>query len=115
MVIENHERLHLNLLLWKSLSYKHHKKSYLYSLEHGIIPSGLEINKKLAFIPVSNDFTEEWNNILRNTEEKLVNELLPESDNVIDNLQINIKKGEKISMANDIEESFKNLEEKHQD
>ena len=83
----------------------------MYSLEHVIIPSGLKINKKPAFIPVSNDFTERWNNILRSGKEKLVNLLLSESDNVIDNLQTKIKD----KYGNDIEESFRNLEEKHQE
>ena len=91
MVIENDRLSHLDLLLQKSLRYKHHKENYLYSLEHDIIPSGLKINKKPAFIPVSNDFTERWNNILRSAEEKLVNLLLLESDNVIDDLQTKIK------------------------
>ena len=102
-------------MLQKSLQYKHHKENYLYSLQHGIIPSGLKINKKPAFIPVSNDFTEKWNNILRSAEEKLVNPLLAESDNVIDNFQTKIKEGLQNKYGNDIEESFKNLEEKHQD
>ena len=102
-------------MLQKSLQYKHHKENYLYSLEHGIIPSGLKINKKPAFIPVSNDFTEKWNNILRSAEEKLVNPLLAESDNVIDNFQTKIKEGLQNKYGNDIEESFKNQEEKHQD
>ena len=65
MVIENDGLSHLDLLLQKTLRYKHHK-------EHRIIPSGLKINEKPAFIPVSNDFTEKWNNILRSAEEKLV-------------------------------------------
>ena len=44
-----------------------------------------------------------------------MNLLLPESDNVIDNLQTKIKEGLQNKCGNDIEESFKNLEEKHQD
>ena len=91
MAVENDALSHLDLLLQQSLRYKHHKENYLYSLEHGIIPSGLKINRKPAFVPVSNDFTNKWNNILRSAEEKLVNLLLSESDNVIDNLQSKIK------------------------
>ena len=87
----------------------------MYSLEHGIIPSGAKINKKPAFIPISNDFTEKWNNILRSAEEKLVNLLLAKSDNVVDNIQPKIKKGLQNKYGNDIEESFKKLEQKHQD
>ena len=94
MVIENDGLSHLDLLLQKTLRYKHHK-------EHRIIPSGLKINEKPAFIPVSNDFTEKWNNILRSAEEKLVNLLLAESDNVIDNLQTKIKEGLQNKYGND--------------
>ena len=115
MVIENDGLSHLDLLLQKSLRYKHHKENYLYSLEHGIIPSGLKINKKPAFIPVSNDFTERWNNILRSAEEKLVNLLLLELDNVIDDLQTKIKEELQNNYGNDVEESFRKLEKKHQE
>ena len=94
MVIENDGLSHLDLLLQKTLRYKHHK-------EHRIIPSGLKINEKPAFIPVSNDFTEKWNNILRSAEEKLVILLLAESDNVIDNLQTKIKEGLQNKYGND--------------
>ena len=44
-----------------------------------------------------------------------MNLLLAESDNVIDNLQTKIKEGLQNKYGNDIEESFKNLEKKHQD
>ena len=115
MVTENDGLSPLDLLLQKSLQHKHHKENYLYSLEHGIIPSGLKINKNLAFIPVSNDFTERWNKILRTAEEKLVNLLLSESDNVIDNLQRKMTEGLQNKYGNDVEESFRNLEEKHQE
>ena len=94
IVIENDGLSHLDLLLQKTLRYKHHK-------EHRIIPSGLKINEKPAFIPVSNDFTEKWNNILRSAEEKLVILLLAESDNVIDNLQTKIKEGLRNKYGND--------------
>ena len=115
MVIENDGLSHLDLLLQKSLQYKHQKENYSYSLQHGIIPSGLKINKKPAFTPVSNDFTKRWNNILRSAEEKLVNLLLSESDNVIDDLQTKIKEGLQNKYANDVEESFRKLEKKHQE
>ena len=115
MVIENDGLSHLDLLLQKSLQYKHHKENYLYSLQHRIIPSGLTINKKPAFTPVSNDFTKRWNNILRSAEEKLVNLLLSESDNVIDDLQTKIKEGLQNNYGNDVEESFRKLEKKHQE
>ena len=113
MVIENDGLSHLDLLLQKPLGFKHHKENYYVILEHEIIPSGMKINKKPAFILVCNDFTERWNNILRSAEEKLVNLLLSESDKVIDNLQTNMTEGLQKKYGNDIEESFRNLEEKH--
>ena len=72
-------------------------------------------NKKPAFIPVSNDFIERWNNILRSAEEKLVNLHLSELDNATDNIQTKITEGLQNKFDNDIEKRFKNLEEKHQD
>ena len=87
----------------------------MYSLEHETTPSGLKINKKLEFIPVSNHFDKRWNNILKSAEEKLMNLLLSISNNVVDNLQTKIKEGLQNKYGNNIEESFKNLEEKHQD
>ena len=88
----------------------------LYALGgHGVICSDLNNNKKLAFIPVSNDFIERWNNILRSAEEKLVNLLLSELDNATDNLQTKIREGLQNKFDNDIEKSLKNLEDKHQD
>ena len=87
----------------------------MYSLEHETTPSGLKINKKPEFIPVSNDFDKRWNNILKSAEEKLMNLLLSISDNVVDNLQTKIKEGLQNNYGTNTEESFKNLEEKHQD
>ena len=46
---------HLDLLMQKSMRYKH-KENYIKSLEEGIAPSGLQIKRKPAFLPVSKDF-----------------------------------------------------------
>ena len=46
----------LDILLQKSLHYVHHRENYIQSLEENFIPSGLEINKKPAFSPISEDF-----------------------------------------------------------
>ena len=99
----------------KSLRYQHHKENYLLSVENGIIPSGLKINKKPAFLPISDDFTDKWNNILFNAEEKLVRLLLLESDKVINNLQEKIEEMLYEKYGNDIENCFKELEQKHAD
>ena len=34
----------------------HHRENYIQSLEKKVIPSGLKINKKPAFAPISQDF-----------------------------------------------------------
>ena len=75
----------------------------------------MKINKKLKFIPVLNDFNKRWSNILKSAEEKLVNLLLSLSDNAVDNLQTKKKEGLQNNYGTNTEESFKNLEEKHQD
>ena len=90
------------------------QRKLLVQFRDGITPSGLKINKKPAFTPVSNDFTKRWKKILRSAEEKLVNLLLSESYNVTDNLHTKIKEGFQNKYGNDIE-SFRNLEEKHQE
>ena len=59
--------------------------------------------------------TKDGDNILKSAEEKLMNLLLSISDNVVDNLQTKIKEGLQNKYGNNIEEIFKNLEEKHQD
>ena len=113
MVIKEDGLSQLDTLLQKSLRYQHHKENYLLSVENGIIPSGLKINKKPAFLPISDDFTDKWNNILFNAEEKLVRLLLLESDKVINNLIEEELLYEKY--GNDIENRFKELEQKHAD
>ena len=45
-----------DILMQKSLRYKHHKQNYTKSLEEEITPVGLKIKNKSAFQPVSEDF-----------------------------------------------------------
>ena len=59
IVIKDDGLSELDILLQKSLRYKHHKENYLHSIENGIVPSGLKINKKPAFLPISDDFTDQ--------------------------------------------------------
>ena len=95
------------------MRYKHHKENYLHSIENGIVPSGLKINKKPAFLPISDDFTDQWNKILLNAEKKLVNLLLVESNKVINNLQEKIEGKLFEKYGNDIENCLWELEYKH--
>ena len=77
---------HLDLLVQKSLRYKHHKLNYIQSLEEGIIPSGLKIKKKLAFQQMS-----EWKSILYNAERNIVELLLYKAEKVIATIQVEIQ------------------------
>ena len=70
----------LDLLLQKSIRYNHHKQNYERSLFEGIIPTGLKINKKLEFQPISGNFYQQWNTVLYDTEKRLVRLLLEESE-----------------------------------
>ena len=44
MVIQDGRMSQLDILLQKSLRYKHHSENYIQSLEEKVIPSGLKIN-----------------------------------------------------------------------
>ena len=66
----------LDLMIQKSLRYKHHRLNYIQSLGEGIILSGLKIKKKPAFQSVSEDFEVKWNSILYNAERNIVELLL---------------------------------------
>ena len=56
MILQNETLSYLDLLIQKSMRYKHHKENYIKSLEQGILPSGLQIKKKPAFLPVLVNF-----------------------------------------------------------
>ena len=56
MVLQDGALSHLDLLIQKSMCCKHHKENYIKSLEEGIKPLGLQINKKPAFLLVSKYF-----------------------------------------------------------
>ena len=88
---------HLDYLYQKSLRYQHHRENYVTSLLEGFIPKGLRIKKCPAFEPVTDHFESQWNSILYDTEKRLVELLLKESENVIakiDNeIEIELQKG----------------------
>ena len=80
----------LDLLLQKSIRYNHHKQNYERSLFEGIIATGLKINKKPAFQPISGNFYQKWNTVLYDTEKRLVKLLLEESEKVIQAVETGI-------------------------
>ena len=91
MVLQGETLSHLDVLVQKSLRYKHHKLNYIRSLEEGIIPSGLKIKKNPAFQPVSENFKVKWNSILYNAERNIVELLLYEAEKVIAKIQVEIQ------------------------
>ena len=56
MNVENGSLSHLDILLQKTLQHKHHKQNYLRSTEEELTPTRLKLQKKPAFVPVSEDF-----------------------------------------------------------
>ena len=73
------------------MRYKHHKENYITNLEEGITPSGLQIKKKPAFLPVSEDFESKWNAILYDAEKNIIKLLMYESDQVIAKIEVDLQ------------------------
>ena len=71
------------------IRYQHHHLNYKESLENGLIPKGLKINKRPAIKPVTEDFFEKWNTILLDAKNSLVQLLLSESLQIVKNLMKN--------------------------
>ena len=74
----------------KSIRYNYHKQNYERSLFEGIIPTGLKINKKSAFQPISGNFYQQWETVLYDTEKRLVKLLLEKSQKVIETVETDI-------------------------
>ena len=91
MVVKNDLLSRIDILFQKSVRYQHHKENYLKSLMEGITPRGLELKKRSAFAPISEDFMSKWDDILFKAEKDLVKLLLFESDVVIEKIKLNIQ------------------------
>ena len=113
MVLHGETLSHLDLLVQKSLRYKHHKLNYIQSLEEGIIPAVLKIKKKPAFQPVSEDFEVKWNSILYNTERNIVELLLYEAEKVILKIQVEIQEEVNEKNPEKFERNYVELEGQH--
>ena len=114
MCVEDGSLSHLDILLQKTLRYKHRKQNYLRSIEEGVTPTGLKLQKKPAFVPISEDFSIKWNKVLSDAEGKLVRLLLSESDKVIRKLEVEIVVKIQEDRKNNIENtSLEKLEGKH--
>ena len=82
---------HLNLLHQKSLRYQHHRENYQTSLLEGLTPSGFRIKKCLVMNAIFDTFKEQWNFVLYDTEKKLVQLLLKESEPIVNKIEIKIE------------------------
>ena len=103
----------LDHLVQKSLRYKHHKQNYIRSLDEGIIPTGLRINKKPAINTVSSDFHNNWKTILSKAEKDLVQLLLVESDKIIAKIDFEIHSHIKEYHPNNYHHERDLLQKKH--
>ena len=112
MVLQDGTISQLDLLIQKSMRYKH-KENYIKSLEEGITPSGLQIKRKPAFLPVSKDFESKWNAILYEAEKNIIKLLMYESDQVIAKIKVEIQEELKIEDSNRFQKKISQLENKH--
>ena len=80
----------LNYLFSKLLSYEHHAEKYKLALEKQIIPFGLRIKKLPAIKPISEDFSNQWNSVLYDSEKRSVELLLAETQKVVEKTQIEL-------------------------
>ena len=79
------------------------------------IPSGLKINKKPVFAPISEDFILNWENILRRAEYSLVQLILTESQKVIKKLHSHIENELRNFGYDSRDQVYLGLEQKHTD
>ena len=78
----------LDYLFSKLLRYENHAENYKLALEKKIIPFGLRIKKLPAIKPISEDFSNQWNSVLYDSEKRLVQLLLAETQKVVEKAQI---------------------------
>ena len=113
MVLQGGTLSYLDLLIQKSMRYKHHKERYIKSLEEGITSSGLQIKKNPAFLPVSKDFESKWNAILYEAEKNIIKLFMYESDQVISKIEVEIQEELKEEYPNRCQKKINQLENKH--
>ena len=112
MVLQDGTLSYLDLLIQKSVDYKHHKENYIKSLE-GIMPSGLQIKKKPIFLPISKDFESKWNVIMYEAEKNIINLLIYESKQVIAKIEVEIQEELEEEDLNRFQKKINQLENNH--
>ena len=91
----------LDILTQKSLMYLRHIKNYLESLQQRIIPLDVKLKENPEILPFSFDFEERLSLTLKETEKKLVEELLIESEKIIASIETQIQPEMKDKNAGD--------------
>lgn len=66
------------------MKYQHHVENYIENLAQDITPYGLQLKKKAAISSISPDFSNRWNNVLKETERELLKLLLKEVNEISD-------------------------------
>ena len=69
----------MDYLFSKLLRYEHQAENYKLALEKQIMPFGLRIKKLPAIKPISEDFSNQWNSVLHDSEKHLLQILLAET------------------------------------
>ena len=72
----------IGLLCQKPLKYQHHAENYKESLVQDITPFRLQLKKKAAISAISPYFNNQWNNVLKDAERKLLKLLLKEVNRI---------------------------------
>ena len=112
MVLQDGRLSYLDLLIQKSVRYTH-KENYIKSLEEGIMPLGLQIKKKPAFLPISKDFESKWNVIMYEAEKNIINLLIYESKQVIAKIEVEIQEELEEEDLNRFRKKISQLENNH--
>ena len=82
----------LDYLFRKLLRYEYQADNYKLALEKQIIPVGLRIKKLPAIKPISEDFSNQWNSVLYDSEKSLVQLLPAETQKIVEKTQIEFDK-----------------------
>ena len=79
--------IYIYIYIWL-LRYEHHTENYKLALKKQIIPFGLRIKKLPAIKTISEDFRNQWNSVLYDSEKHLIQLLLAETQKVVEKTQI---------------------------
>ena len=109
MVLQDGTFSHLDLLIQKSMCYKHKKTTsrVLKKVLHH-----RDYKKKPAFLPVSKDFESKWNAILYEAE-NIIKLLMYESNQVIAKIEVEIQEEIKQEDLNRFRKKINQFENKH--